>query len=188
VRSERRSSVGVSPSQAAASWSDTWAVVNPRRPAAPGSISQVTSGFPFSTPTTSTMPLISSTLGSTSSASSSSFSGSSPKIFTSMGLGVPSRSPIMSCRSCTNSTSTAGTAFAALSRSSSITSSAERWRCPRGLRRTRMSPSLGTVAKRPISAPVRREKEATSGVSATSFSTLRICLSVSSSAVPAGVM
>ena len=93
----------------------------------------------------------------------------------------------MSCRSWTNSTSIDGTASWILGRRSSITASAERWRWPRGLSRTSRSPLLGSVAKRPSSDPVRRENEATSGVSATSFSTLRICRSVSWIAVPAGV-
>ena len=50
-----------------------------------------------------------------------------------------------------------------------------------------MSPLLGWVANSPSSAPVRREKAATSGVAAITASTLRIWRSVSSSAVPGGV-
>ena len=51
-----------------------------------------------------------------------------------------------------------------------------------------MSPLFGSVAVAgPSSEPVRRENDATSGVSARIFSTLRILKSVSSSAVPGGV-
>ena len=68
-----------------------------------------------------------------------------------------------------------------------MTSPAERERAPRGLRRTSTSPRFCGVAKRPISAPVRRENAATSGVAAITVSTRRSSRSVSASAVPGGV-
>jgi hypothetical protein len=57
----------------------------------------------------------------------------------------------------------------------------------RGFSRTRMSPEFCAVANSPSSEPVRREYDATSGVSATTFSMIRTWRSVSLSALPAGV-
>ncbi len=70
----------------------------------------------------------------------------------------------MSCSSCTNSISVSGAASPSLSRSSSMISSAERSRSPRGLSRTRMSPVFCWVANRPSSDPVRRRTRDFGGV------------------------
>ena len=96
----------------------------------------------------------------------SSTSGSSPKILTSIGVGLPSRSPSMSCSSWTNSIPSSGAASCQLRPQLGddllelIGSAA-----PRGFSRTRMSPVFCAVANRPSSDPVRREYDATSGVS-----------------------
>ena len=50
-----------------------------------------------------------------------------------------------------------------------------------------MSPVFCAVANRPSSDPVRREYDATSGVSEMTFSIARTWRSVSASALPAGV-
>ena len=67
-----------------------------------------------------------SSISSTGSASDASTSGSSPKILTSIGVGLPSRSPSMSCSSWTNSISASGAASCSFGRRSEMISSADR--------------------------------------------------------------
>ena len=140
-RSGRRRSVATSPSQLPASWFDTCSTVSPKRrggdridrptsppgcpaarrrrrrrrrpcPASPRPARRARRGVPGRR------------------------RRSSPR----SASALPSRSPSMSCSSCTNSISSQRRRLVQLSRRSVMTSSAVRLRSPRGLRRTRMSP------------------------------------------------
>jgi hypothetical protein len=177
VRSSRRSSVATSPSQAACSCCETCSMVRPRAARWPmGSMVQVTSGVPLSTPPRRRVPFTFSTSGSISSPRAARPLGVVAEDLTSIRDWAGPRGP----RSCP------GRAAARLdlqprrpaswdfrAQISSMTSSALRLRCPRGLQPDEDVPLLGWVRRGPSSDPVRREKEATSGVSATIFSTLR---------------
>ena len=121
------------------------------------------------------------------SASEASTSGSSPKTFTSIGVGFPSRSPIMSCSSWTNSTSTSGAASCSLSRSSSTTSSAGR-RVPARLQ-AHQDVALVLLRSRTAPAPIRcgASRPRRRACDRSRISIFRTRASVSSSAVPGGV-
>ena len=74
------------------------------------------------------------------------------------------RSPIISCKTCTNSTSIPGSSRAMRERNSETTSSVPRLRSDFNF--TAMSPRFTSVtAARPSSSPVRREAPCTSGIS-----------------------
>ncbi len=125
----------------------------------------------FSMPSfTSTTPLIFLTLSPTFGAQFFSRAGSCENNLISMGSGAPVRSPIMSCSTCLNSTSSCGYCLLTFSRTSDITSSMLRLRSR--FKRTEISPVLASVtAARPSCNPVRREVLSTSGVARRIFST-----------------
>ncbi len=96
--------------------------------------------------------------------------GSWLKSLITTGSGALVKSPIMSCSNCGNSTSSTGSAFLILARTSAITSSPLRLRSFFSL--TEISPVLASVTcASPNCSPVRREVLSTSGVLRRMFST-----------------
>ena len=125
--------------------------VNPMRPAMIGSTWKLVAGpeMVLSTPfLVSTTPGIFLMASSTLGPSWFSRAESLVKSLIWMGSGELERSPIMSCRTCVNSMSRAGSDFLILSRTSAMISSMSRSRL--GLRRTLKSPEFASVtAARP---------------------------------------
>ena len=134
----------------------TSSAVTPNRAALSGSILKVIAGPLMTTPFfVSTTPLTFLTEASTSSALASSAAASSLNNLTSIGSGLPSRSPMTSGTIPTNSIVSAGSASAICPRKSEITSSVSRlWP---GFNFTAKSPRFGSVTNNPSSSPVRRE-------------------------------
>ena len=112
------------PSIAALAWDATVSVVMPTRPTSPGSRFSRISGPDCTTPDwTSASPFTLPSRSARSLAVASTPALSSPNSLTSIGLGLPERSPIRSWRTCTKSVSTPETPSPTLPRTSAMTSS-----------------------------------------------------------------